>query len=546
MKVSTRLLVGFGLIMCLLFGIAVFGYTRISALNSKVDMLVNDRYAKTVLVSELSDSLNVIAQAVRNMALRDTPGTAQQELARIAQASASDQATVARLAQMITTPHGIELLRKLTNAKLEYHAAQSLLIEALNAGRIDDAKRMIFGALQEKQTGVFAALSDLTKYQRKLMDQSAADSHELYEHSTALLMLASALSLLLGVIAAILITRSIQRQLGAEPAYAMSVAADIASGNLATHIAVKTSDTDSLLVSLVAMRDKLAEIVGNVRRGTDTIATASSEIASGNLDLSNRTEAQAGSLEETASAMEQLTATVRQNADSAQEASRLAGTASNTAIAGGHVVAEVTETMGAISASSKRIVTIIEVIEGIAFQTNILALNAAVEAARAGEQGRGFAVVASEVRNLAQRSSSAAKEIKALIFDSVNSVDRGSALVDKAGATMREIVDSVQRVTAVVSEISLAGKEQSSGIESVNQAIAQMDQVTQQNAALVEQAAAASQSMQDQATSLSEIVGTFKLASHEDTMALRSQRSGLPARPRLSTYGAGLKSISAA
>ena len=272
-----------------------------------------------------------------------------------------------------------------------------------------------------------------------------------------------------------------------------------------------TNETGQLLSAMRDMNGSLVRIVGEVRSGTDAIGAASSEIAAGNLDLSSRTEQQASSLEETASSMEELTDTVRHNADNARQASQLAVAASHQAVKGGAVVTEVIQTMGAINESARKIVDIISVIDGIAFQTNILALNAAVEAARAGEQGRGFAVVAAEVRNLAQRSAGAAREVKALISDSVQQVDIGSKLVDQAGATMSEVVTSAKRVSDIVNEILSASLEQSAGIEQINQAIAQMDEVTQQNAALVEEAAAAAGSLQDQAARLSDVVGVFKV-----------------------------------
>jgi methyl-accepting chemotaxis protein len=294
--------------------------------------------------------------------------------------------------------------------------------------------------------------------------------------------------------------------------YAVRVARTVADGDLSSDIQVRTRDEiGQLSAALKDMNTSLISIVSEVRKGTDSIGTASQEIAAGNLDLSERTERQAGSLEETASSMEQLTSTVKQNAANASQANQLARSASDVAGKGGAVVAQVVDTMASINASARKIVDIISVIDGIAFQTNILALNAAVEAARAGEQGRGFAVVATEVRNLAQRSAAAAKEIKELIGDSVDKVDAGARLVDQAGATMEEIVTSVRRVTDIMSEIAAASQEQLSGIEHINGAITEMDQTTQQNASLVEQASAAAITMQEQASNLVGAVSVFKL-----------------------------------
>jgi methyl-accepting chemotaxis protein len=309
------------------------------------------------------------------------------------------------------------------------------------------------------------------------------------------------------------IVRNIERAIGGEPGEAAQAAARIATGDLTVEIALRSDDRQSVMFAIQAMRKRLSSIVGEVRSGADAIALASGEIAAGNQDLSSRTEHQASSLEETASSMEQLTATVKQNAESARQASELASAASEKAVRGGAVVGDVVETMGAISASAKKIVDIISVINGISFQTNILALNAAVEAARAGEQGRGFAVVASEVRTLAQRSANAAKEIQTLILESSERVETGTAQVHRAGATMDEVVGSVKRVTDIIAEISLASREQSSGIEQVNEAVSSMDKATQQNAALVEQAAAAAHSLQEQTGSLVSLVSVFKLVA---------------------------------
>ncbi len=309
------------------------------------------------------------------------------------------------------------------------------------------------------------------------------------------------------------LVRHIMRQLGGEPAYAVAVAHAISEGDFSKSVTVAPGDTSSLLYSINAMRERLTGIVGDIRQSTETIAVASRQIASGNADLSARTESQASSLEETASSMEELTSTVKQNAENARQANQLVVSTADVAAKGGQVVGQVVDTMASIKDSSRKIADIIGVIDGIAFQTNILALNAAVEAARAGEQGRGFAVVASEVRNLAQRSAGAAKEIKSLIEDSVGKVDAGGKLVDEAGKTMEEIVGSVKRVTDIMSEIAAASQEQSSGIEQVNQAVVQMDDATQQNAALVEEAAAAAESLQNQAVKLAEAVSVFKLSA---------------------------------
>jgi methyl-accepting chemotaxis protein len=356
-----------------------------------------------------------------------------------------------------------------------------------------------------------AKMAVLSTQKERAAADAAAETASIYRSARAVMLALVLGSLAVGVAIGLMITRSLTRQLGGEPKYAAEVAGLIAAGDLSRTVVTRPGDTCSLLAAMETMRASLVQIVSEVRSGTDTIATAAAEISSGNLDLSSRTEQQASSLEETASSMEELTSTVRQNADNARQANVLAASASEVALQGGAVVAEVVHTMASINESSTRIVDIIGVIDGIAFQTNILALNAAVEAARAGEQGRGFAVVATEVRNLAQRSASAAKEIKELIDDSVGKVEAGGKLVDKAGHTMTEIVASITRVTDIMGEIASASHEQTMGIEQINAAITQMDEVTQQNAALVEEAAAAAGSLQDQSGVLAQLVGTFKL-----------------------------------
>jgi methyl-accepting chemotaxis protein len=368
-------------------------------------------------------------------------------------------------------------------------------------------------------------VADIKGEESGLMAERAANVASLATTMSRTLIGGGAATVLLGMVVAIWLSRNIVAPLG----FAVRVAKRVAEGDLTAQVEVRSKDeTGQLMAALKDMNASLIDIVTRVRSGTDTIATASTEINAGNQDLSSRTEQQASSLEETASSMEELTSTVKHNADNARQANQLAATASENAVRGGEVVAQVVSTMGSINESARRIADIIGVIDGIAFQTNILALNAAVEAARAGEQGRGFAVVASEVRNLAQRSAAAAKEIKTLIGDSVEKVETGSKLVDQAGATMEEVVGSVKRVSDIIGEIAAASDEQRAGIEQVNQAITQMDQVTQQNAALVEQAAAAAEAMQDQAAGLAGLVGTFRTGNEGQRAAAKP---ALAARP---------------
>ena len=354
--------------------------------------------------------------------------------------------------------------------------------------------------------------AEFEKAERDLLEVRSALVDDLLVTNQLVLLVGSLLAGLAAAGLGFWVTRSIIGQLGAEPAVTSAVVGEIAKGNLAVEIHLRDGDRSSLLAHMANMRDSLAKVVGQVRQSSDNIATGSIQIAQGNQDLSGRTEQQASALEQTAASMEELGTTVRQNADNAHQANRLAQGASEVAVKGGEVVARVVDTMKGINDSSKKISDIISVIDGIAFQTNILALNAAVEAARAGEQGRGFAVVAGEVRNLAQRSAAAAKEIKGLITDSVERVEAGSSLVNQAGATMQEVVTSIRRVTDIMGEITSASNEQSESVGQVGEAVSQMDHATQQNAALVEESAAAAQSLKQQAQALVDAVAVFKLS----------------------------------
>jgi methyl-accepting chemotaxis protein len=528
-KISVRLAACFAIligVMCLITGV---GMQSLNSISKASRMVVEDRYVKISLVMEIRENVNSAARNLRNALLARNPEEATRYLDRGAANTAKTTQALADVEKMIGTARGKELMKSINDARAAYNTPRDKLRELIRQQKKEEATEVLFTEVIPAQDRYFDVLNEFVAFQKTLMDDSVAESQNTTSSAIALMLELSGVAIILCVIAAWLVTRSITRPLNE----AVNVASAVAQGDLTVQIADTSKDeTGMLLASLKTMNQNLHRIVSEVRTGTDTINTASSEIATGNLDLSSRTEEQAGALEETASAMEELTSTVKQNADNARQANQLAATASEVAVQGGSVVGQVVQTMGEINDASRKIVDIISVIDGIAFQTNILALNAAVEAARAGEQGRGFAVVASEVRTLAQRSASAAKEIKALIDDSVARVDNGSRLVEQAGSTMSEVVASVRRVTDVVAEISAASHEQSDGIEQINQAIVQMDEVTQQNAALVEQAAAAAQSLQEQSVRLSETVGVFKLSSND---APRAQATRKPLAPRPAT-----------
>ena len=413
-----------------------------------------------------------------------------------------------KIEALISSPEEKELFRLVSEQRKVYLDSRAQVSKLKADGQEAEAEQAFQGIFVPGSTKYLKVVNDMLQHQRASIDATAREIDAVAKTSRNLLLTLAVLALSFGVVCAWLLTTGIVRPLRT----AVEIARKVADGDLTAQIDASAKDeTGQLLLALKDMNTSLLNIVSEVRSGTDSIATSSTQIAAGNQDLSSRTEEQAGSLEETASSMEELTSTVKQNADNARQANQLAASAAQVAVKGGEVVAQVVGTMESINSSSNKIVDIISVIDGIAFQTNILALNAAVEAARAGEQGRGFAVVASEVRNLAQRSASAAKEIKTLIGASVEQVNAGSMLVAQAGSTMNDIVDSVQRVSDIITEITAASSEQSVGIDEINRAIGQMDAVTQQNAALVEESAAAAESMQHQAHSLAQVVSVFKL-----------------------------------
>ncbi|WP_096666443.1 methyl-accepting chemotaxis protein [Polaromonas sp. AET17H-212] len=511
-SIGKRLALVVGVILALFLTSSVLAVLKLRQLGTEINAMV-EKNVKTERAG--ADWLRHTTSGVQRAAAIAKSSDASL-IAYFAPATASSITQTNELQKFIETqmdtPEKRQLFSKVGELRKNYLAAREEVSKAKLAGDVEGANRIFNERFEPTSRSYLAGVQQMVDTERAQLDAAAQRSEDLRARTSLLLIVCTVLSLGLGILLAWLLVRSITQPLQR----AVQVAQAVAAGNLTSRIEVTSKDeTGQLMQALKDMNDSLAKVVGEVRSGTDTIATASSQIAAGNHDLSSRTEEQASSLEETAASMEELTSTVKQNADNARQANQLAVTASSVAVKGGSVVAEVVGTMGAINASSRKIVDIIGVIDGIAFQTNILALNAAVEAARAGEQGRGFAVVAAEVRNLAQRSAAAAKEIKTLIGDSVDKVEEGSKQVAEAGKTMDEIVDSVKRVTDIMAEITAASQEQTQGIEQINQAITQMDQVTQQNAALVEEAAAAASSLQEQASGLSQVVSVFRLGSDQ-------------------------------
>jgi methyl-accepting chemotaxis protein len=517
LKVGTRLGLGFGAVIALAILLAGLALNRLSAMSAQWQAFERVTLAKRVAATNGSQSLGDGVHHFKNYILRgkDYNKTFEADMIKIEKAVA-EYRTLGT-----TSPQEEQNLKAAVDAVKIYRDDMSKLTELrAKDTAISDLDKAVAGA----DKPIAAAFNELLAITRENTKKASVELAASLATGQQWVAGVTVLIVILGAAFALLITRGITRPLNE----AVGVAQKVAAGDLTSTIVVKTKDeTGILLQALKDMNESLKKIVGEVRAGTESISTGTQQIASGNADLSQRTEEQASSLEETASSMEELTSTVKQNAENAKQANQLALGASSVAVKGGTVVGQVVTTMSSINESSKKIVDIIGVIDGIAFQTNILALNAAVEAARAGEQGRGFAVVASEVRNLAQRSAAAAKEIKQLIGDSVDKVGAGTKLVDEAGKTMEEIVTSVKRVTDIMSEITAASQEQSSGIEQVNTAITQMDEVTQQNAALVEEAAAAAESLEEQAQNLAQSVSLFKLAHDEE----RATAVAKPDRP---------------
>jgi methyl-accepting chemotaxis protein len=521
LRIGTRLAAGFALV--LLLSVISTSYALYSAhVNAEATRQMMEKpLAKERLVSDWY-VLIYSAIARTSMIARSTDETLSSVFAdTIADSTKQGSELLKKIEALLDSDEEKAIFKSSIAERVKYQDAKTLVMNARKAGNAAQAESTYRDSFAPAATNYQNNVKALLAQQRQAIDATAQAIEAANERSFTLLLTLCVLVVALGSVCAWLITRSITQPLKA----AVKVAETVADGDLRTHFGTPASDEiGDLMRALQGMNEALRKVVSEVQTGTNAIATASGEIAAGNQDLSARTEQQASSLEETASSMEELTSTVKQNADNARQANQMAVAASGVAERGGSIVSQVVDTMGAIDTASTKIVDIIGVIDGIAFQTNILALNAAVEAARAGEQGRGFAVVATEVRSLAQRSAAAAREIKTLIGDSVEQVNNGTRLVQQAGSTMGEVVDSVRRVTDIMAEITAASAEQSMGIDQVNQAIAQMDQVTQQNAALVEEAAAAAESMQDQAARLAQVAAGFQLEHLATAPPVRSAR----------------------
>ena len=524
LNIGARLGLGFGAVLLLMAALIGVGLQRLWQIGDLSATMVDKDWRKADATATIAATARANSALVLELFIV-TDKTAE---ARIHADIDANKKTISGalelLDQLVYLPEGKAMLAAIRAHREQYVRSFGKVSKLIAAGQRDEAAQLMSTETLPVLTALQGSVKQLNDLQRGIVTTHGAKVKENIGTAERMMAGVGLVALLLGVAFAWRVTRSITTPIG----HALRVARAVAAGDLTSHIKAETRcEAGQLLEALKEMNASLVRIVGQVRSGTGAIATASSQIASGNMDLSARTEAQASALEQTASSMIELTTTVRHNSDNARQANELAQSASAVAQRGGSVVSQVVDTMGSINASSRKIADIVGVIDGIAFQTNILALNAAVEAARAGEQGRGFAVVASEVRTLAQRAASAAREIKELITDSVDKVDAGARLVEQAGSTMDEVVASVRRVSDIVGAITLANHEQTDGIEQINVAIGQIDQTTQQNAALVEEAAAAAATMHEQAGALQEVVSQFRLAEGHDHAHVRAPARAL-------------------
>ncbi|KKB63396.1 chemotaxis protein [Robbsia andropogonis] len=507
-RIGVRLGLAFALVVFLLIAVALLGTQHLNDNTEKMNSVIDEHYQLIALSNKIKSNGDRASNILSNLLLSSSAEQSRKYMDQYAQIREANASAYAKFEKLPQDAESKALYQQQFTARSAYGQAVRDFFALVKDGNIPEARDLYQGRMAELQASYYALVDKMVDYQSAQMSRNVADANTESQGAQLQMVFLSIGAIVLASVISVYITRSITVPVQR----AVQLVEDVAAGNLTCKVEVTSNDEiGRLLTAFGQMVRNLNAIVSKVRLSTDTIAGASSEVAAGNMDLANRTEQQASALEQTAAAIEQLTATVKQNADRAKQANMMAESASEVAAQGGGAVERVVQTMTGINTSSRRIADIIGVIDEIAFQTNILALNAAVEAARAGEHGRGFAVVASEVRGLAQRSAVAAKEIKELIGESVEQVEQGGKMVGDAGQTILRIVDSIKSVTDVVSEITLSSREQSEGLEQINQAIAQVDHATQENAALVEESAAASRSMQDQAGELAELVSAFRL-----------------------------------
>ena len=518
LTVRTRLIGSFLIVAVIAAIIGIVGVRATGQVNTMAAVMHDVELTGLDYASTADSMLVAAGRSMRSALLAQTFGERAVELKKLDERMAIVKAELNKLDVLFVTPAGKQLVVRARAAVQEYEAGLGRVLVALkpeSPGEADKSTVVLLEDARPLGNAAEAVVRELLARKRENAERFAGEIAEVYSNTVIVLNVLTAVGVLFALLLGWVLTRSLTRQLGGEPAQVAAIANSIAEGDLTGRIDTSHAVQGSVILAMNTMQQSLRKLVASVLASSDSIATGATQIAAGNADLSQRTEEQAANLTETAAAMEELSSTVQSNADVAQQAAQRAATASVSASRGGEVVNDVVVTMADINDSSKRIVDIIGVIDSIAFQTNILALNAAVEAARAGEQGRGFAVVASEVRSLAQKSAAAAKDIKTLIDDSVVKVETGSKLVDSAGEAMQGIVAEIKQVTDLMSEISAATKEQTSGLGQINDAVLQLSDVTQQNAALVEESATASSSLSEQAGLLVDIVGSFKVDHNE-------------------------------